>query len=241
MKIGILETGKVPDGLEATHGSYTDLFRAFLGAAAPDASFLTVPVCEGAAPQDVRAVDGWIITGSRHGVYDPLAWIAPFEAMLRACRAARIPLFGVCFGHQIMAQAFGGRAEKASQGWSVGRHGYDFLKRPGWMAGAEPRFTQLAMHQDQVTRPPPDTTLLAGSARCPYAALAYGDPDRPWGLSVQPHPEFTDAFLADLVAVRRGGVLTTETADAALETLGRPARGADWARWCVALFEHWRT
>ncbi|MEM9198601.1 MAG: gamma-glutamyl-gamma-aminobutyrate hydrolase family protein [Pseudomonadota bacterium] len=240
MRIGILETGTLPDALGAAHGDYTSMFRALLAPEAPEASYLTVPVWDGALPDDVAAVDGWVVTGSRHGVYDPLPWMAPLEATIRACRDAQIPLFGVCFGHQIMAQALGGAAELAAQGWGVGRAQYDYADKPGWTGGAKGGFSQLAMHRDQVTRQPEGTTLLARSAHCPIAALAYGDPQQPWALSVQPHPEFRHEFLADLVETRRSSLLGDDVADAALKSLSSPTEGADWAAWCIGLFTRWR-
>lgn len=236
MRIGIFETGKLVPEIAARHGDYTALFRALLGPHAPEAEFLTVPVVDGEMPHDVTAVDGWIITGSRHGVYDDLPWIPPFREVLRACRDRGVPMAGICFGHQIMAEALGGRAEKAAQGWGLGVDRYEVTRRPDWMDGAGDSFAGLAMHQDQVTVLPPQTTVLARSAFCPYAALAYGEPEDPWAISVQSHPEFTPPLLADLIGLRRGVAIPDPVAEQALRSLSRPVGGADWARWIVRLF-----
>ncbi|GIX13521.1 MAG: glutamine amidotransferase [Paracoccaceae bacterium] len=236
LRIGLFETGKVPDSLRARHGDYPAMFRAMFARAAPEAQFVVVRTCEGEQPADLRDADGWVITGSRHGVYDDLSWIAPFRDTLRRCRDAGVPLAGICFGHQIMAEAFGGRAGKAPQGWGLGLQRYRYVARPGWMGAVGEGFDALAIHQDQVSAQPPGTTLLAASAHCPIAALAYGDPERPEALSVQAHPEFTPAFLDDLMVERRGKALPADLVDAARESLSRPVAGADWAGWIADLF-----
>lgn len=236
MRIGILETGEVAPDIAARHGDYPAMFRRLFRAVDPTLDFLDVAVSRGAALPDPRAADAWVVTGSRHGVYDDLPWIAPLKDFLRAAVAARVPVAGICFGHQILAEALGGRAGKSPKGWGLGVEDYRILRRPGWMAGAGPSFAGLALHQDQVTALPPGATVLASSPHCEIAAVAYGDPERPEAVSVQAHPEFTPEFYAELIARRRGAVIPEAGADAALATLGRPADGAAWARWILDYF-----
>src|SRR5699024_3696885 len=127
------------------------------------------------------------ITGSRHGVYDKLPWIEGLKDFLRRARAAPVPIIGICFGHQIMAEAFGGRAEKSAKGWGIGVQEYAVhAGAPGWMAGAPARVTLHALHQDQVTAIPSDAVCLASSPFCEFAMLAYGDRDVPDAISIQP-------------------------------------------------------
>lgn len=192
MLIGILETGLLPDDLRKAHGAYPDMFARLL---APHGfEFRTWSVVNGDFPSGPDAADGWLITGSRHGAYDDLPFIPPLEALIRDIRAAGRPLVGICFGHQIIAQALGGRVEKFAGGWSVGPQTYDF-------GGKALRL--MAWHQDQVTELPPGAEVIAASDFCPYAGLRYGDTV----LSVQAHPEFGPGIVGGLIETRAPGVV----------------------------------
>ena len=155
MKIGILETGEVHPDLKARHGDYPAMFQRLLGAVDPSLEFATVRVVAGEMPAAPGQADAWLVTGSRHGVYDDLPWIEPLKAFLRACVAARVPVVGICFGHQILAEALGGRAVKSDRGWGLGVQDYEVVARPGWMADLPDRFAVSALHQDQVVALPP--------------------------------------------------------------------------------------
>jgi GMP synthase-like glutamine amidotransferase len=233
MKIGILETGEVNEALRDEHGNYTLMFEALLKASDQNLTFHTVSVVNGALPSSPLDADGWIITGSRHGVYDDLPWIAPFKEFLCACVAAGVPLVGVCFGHQILAEALGGKVEKSAKGWGVGVHKYDVVRKPGWMKDASDSFSVRALHQDQIVTLPPQATVLASSDFCEYAALAYGNPEAPFAISVQPHPEFSADYVDAIVEMRRGTAIPPATADAAKESLAQPVHSTLWADWMV--------
>src|SRR5699024_9937248 len=124
MRLGILETGKVNAALEDRHGAYPDMFARLYRAADPSIEMRSWSVVEGELPAAPEECDAWLITGSRHGVYDELPWIEGLKDFLRRARAARVPIIGICFGHQIMAEAFGGRAEKSAKGWGIGVQEY---------------------------------------------------------------------------------------------------------------------
>jgi GMP synthase-like glutamine amidotransferase len=233
MKIGILETGDVNPDLMARHGDYPAMFKRLLGAVDPALDFATVSVVAGDMPASPSQADAWLITGSRHGVYDDLPWIDPLKAFLRACVAARVPLVGICFGHQILAEALGGKAVKSDKGWGLGVQDYEVVTRPGWMTHVPDRFAVRALHRDQVIALPPDATVLATSPHCEFAAVAYGDPDAPDAVSLQPHPEFGAEFMDELIALRTGTVIPEPLAAAGRATLERPVDSHDWARLIV--------
>lgn len=208
MKIGILTTGRPPEDLGRTLGSYPAMFeRLFAG---EGFTFTAWPVLDGAVPEGPEAADGWLITGSRHGVYDDLPWIPPLEALIRDIADTDRPLVGICFGHQAMAQALGGLVEKHSGGWTVGKTAYD------WHDGTV-RYLN-AWHQDQVVTPPQIAETLASNATCRYAALRYS----PTMMSVQAHPEFGDRMIAGLLETRAPGVVPAPLIETARARLGGP-------------------
>ncbi len=151
-------------------------------------------VDDGEFPADVHDADGWLITGSRHGAYEDLPWIAPLEEFIREAYAAHVPMVGICFGHQIIAQALGGKVAKFDNGWSVGPQRIR-LRRNGNLA-------LNAWHQDQVIDLPKGAKVIGATAiSAKYAALVYGDR----AYTVQPHPEFSGALIGDLDRMPRRG------------------------------------
>lgn len=229
MKIGILETGEVADELKRKHGDYPSMFQRLLGAVDPELDYAVYHVTEDQLPATVNECDAWLVTGSRHGVYDPLPWIEPLKRFLKDAYQAGVPIVGICFGHQILAEALGGRATKSDKGWGLGVRSYRVRRRPAWMSGEDSEFSLNALHQDQVVELPEDAEVLAGSEFCPYAVLAY----RGNAMSMQPHPEFHPAYLRDLIEHRRGSALPDEVADAGLQTLDHPIQTRQAAEWIV--------
>ncbi|RED12711.1 type 1 glutamine amidotransferase [Pontivivens insulae] len=237
MHIGILETGEVTQDLQDLgHGAYPPLFEALIGQSAEGFTFETISVVGGAFPTSPTQCEGWIVTGSRHGVYDGLPWIEPLMQFLRDCMAARAPLAGICFGHQIIAEAMGGKVVKSDRGWGVGVHAYEVKAQPSWMTGLGQMFAGRAVHQDQVIERPENATVLASSAFCEYAALVYGDVEAPAAITVQPHPEFSAEFVADIVRTRMPDVIPEDRGQAALATLSQPVHNAEWGTWLARFF-----
>jgi GMP synthase-like glutamine amidotransferase len=213
MRIGILQTGRTPEELRKKHGDYDDMFRRFLGGRGFE--FVTYPALDGVIPKSVRDADGWLITGSKFGVYENHSWIPPLEDFLRRAHAEAVPIVGICFGHQLMAQALGGRVEKYPGGWSVGPEVYE-------LDGISDKACVMAWHQDQVIEKPAAAEIAGSSPFCKYAALSYGDR----ALTIQPHPEFDAEYVADLVVARRN-ILPDNLAEKTLtgldKTLSSPA------------------
>lgn len=218
MKLCILEADRPADSFQPVHGTYADMFERWLGPHLPQARVTRLHVRAGAPlPDDPRAFDAYLITGSRAGAYEEHPWIPPLEALLIRIATARVPLAGVCFGHQIMAQAFGGRVEKSPEGWVIGHHDHT-LTPAGAVHFGPGALPALSFHQDQVTALPPGATRLLGSPASPNGGLAYDFP----ALSVQFHPEFAPAYIRDLLLAEGGIRVAEPLAAAALASLGRP-------------------
>ena len=139
-------------------------------------------------------------------------------------------MVGVCFGHQVIADAMGGDVRKSEKGWGVGRHTYQILEKRPWMTHAAQSVSLSVSHQDQVITPPKGAVTLACSAHTEYAMLVYeGAPV----MSVQGHPEFGDAFSTALYSARRGKSLLDEQVDAAIESLRQREDNALVGEWIV--------
>lgn len=226
MKLGILETGRPPERLAETFGDYPGMFRALLGEDAY--AFHTFDAAAGVLPDAVEACDAYLVTGAAAGVYDPLPWIAPLKDFLVSARG-RTPLVGVCFGHQIMAEAFGGKVIQSPKGWGVGLHSYAVREPAPWMDAAAP-IAVAASHQDQVVALPPGARVVAASDFTPFGMLAYDDQP---AISIQLHPEFEPAYAEALIEARRGTRYSDEQADAAIASYAAPndaARVGGWIR-----------
>lgn len=220
MKIAILETGRPPGDLSERFGDYPAMFGRLLG----DGFEVEAFDAQGGQLPNPDAYRAFLITGSPAGVYDPLPWIAPLMEFIRSARHAK--MVGVCFGHQIMAEALGGRVEKSDKGWGIGLHRYDIERVEPWMDEVDSIAVPVS-HQDQVVVQPPGTRVFARSVFAPLAALAWTD--RP-AISFQFHPEFSPEFAKALITHRRADL---PNPDAAIETLDAPNdrhRVGEWIR-----------
>ncbi len=206
MRIGILQCGQSPAQLKRDLGDYPDMFVRLLDGRGFD--FTTWHVEEMAFPDGIHEADGWLLTGSRHGAYEDHAFIPPLEDFIRRVHDAGVPMVGICFGHQIIAQALGGKVVKHPGGWAVGAQDYDF--------GGQP-VTLNAWHQDQVVALPPGAQVAGRNAFCENAALIYGDR----AFTVQAHPEFGDAFIQGLMDTRAKGVVPDDLLAAASARMGQ--------------------
>ena len=220
MKIAILETGRPTGSLAQQFGDYPAMFTQLLG---PEFDVESFDVQAGSLPA-ANAHDAVLITGSPAGVYDPLPWIAPLQQFIRDSR--QLKLVGICFGHQVMAEALGGHVEKSDKGWAAGLHRYDIIRREPWMDSAT-EIAAPASHQDQVVVQPPNTEVVAESAFTPYAALAWTH--RP-AISFQFHPEFSPAFAKALIEQRYEVVPNPDAAIASLDAPNDNARVGSWIR-----------
>ena len=216
-RVTIIETGIVSAKNRERHGSYPQMFARMIGAADPSVTFDTIGIPAGEPLPDIGGLEAILITGSVAGVYDGLDWIAPLEAFVCAAHDNKVPMVGVCFGHQLIAQALGGTVRKSEKGFGLGRHVYDVTPDNGLVDG--PRIALACSHQDQVITPPASARTILSSDFTPHAALLYSDTT----LSVQAHPEFTVGFaLACCEMVRSTGGAPDSVVTAAEASLAEP-------------------
>ena len=221
-RVTIIETGLVSRKNRELHGSYPQMFEQLIGAADATVTFNTVSIPTGEPLPDVEGLEAILITGSSAGVYDPFDWIAPLEDFVRTAHDRQVPMVGVCFGHQLIAQALGGTVRKSEKGWGLGRHVYDIAPDNGVIDGR--RIALACSHQDQVITPPAGARTILSSDFTPYAGLLYaGDTT----LSVQAHPEFSSGFaLACCEMVRSKSDAPDSVVTSAQASLAEPLESA---------------
>lgn len=228
MKIGVLAAGITPDELIDQHGSYADMIINLLNTTDVAFEFEVFDVRLDDFPSDLTQFDGWAISGSRNNVSENLPWMPKLKTLILDAHAAKQPIVGICFGHQIIADAFGGKVDRYEGGWGLGLHTYDLASGYESILGDQKQFSINAVHQDQVIKKPDNSEVLATSSFCKNAGLIYGD----LIMTFQAHPEFKMDFEKDLIKVRAGDAFPMEESHAALASLeGQNTDSQSVANW----------
>jgi len=229
LRAGLLIVGHVDERSRFIAGDYPELFSALLAPVGVE----VVPYAAdtGQLPASLGECDGWLCSPSRLSVYDDEPWIADVEDVLRAAINEDRAFVGICFGHQLLAQALGGRVERAAAGWGVGVQEYEIVEPLRIMQPPLECFSLIASHRDQVVAVPPGAQIIARSDQCPVAGLAVGE--HVWTL--QGHPEFVPELADHLLAGRVDLIGATRVA-AARASLDRPLDRATVAGWIEHFF-----
>lgn len=232
MKLAILITNTDDSAFARARPDDGEKFTQLILEARPDWTCVPFWVCRDVFPDDITAFDGALITGSPASVGSGAPWIARMEQLVRQMVIARQPLFGACFGHQLIARALGAPVIRNPGGWG---HGLMRVKRAGdapW-AGDEPELALYGSHIEQVGALPPGASVILHSDACPIAGFRLGDTL----ATVQHHPEMTHEFITELVehyADEVGPDVTAKAVKSLYDHADRDAIAGDIARF----FEH---
>ncbi len=235
LRIGILRADAVLPELAVDFGEYPEMFAALLAEVDPELAFAQFDVENGPVPGSPLECDGWLITGSRRSVYDDLPWISRLSDFVGEMVELRRPLFAVCFGHQLVAQALGGLTERSSLGWTVGTQVHTIEEPFPWALTGPREIRLLHSHRDQVARLPPGAKRVGGSASCSLGFYRIGD----HVMSCQGHPEFSTEYARALYDLRRDA-LGEEVWQRAEASLAEPNDRLEVARWASRFFRHAR-
>lgn len=205
MKIAVLDLCVWLPEYQWDQSRFGPLVAAWAARGLPGSIFTILDIGVGDPLPDPADYDGYILSGSEMGVYDDAPWMQPLREWLVRVRDAGKPMFGICFGHQIIADTFGGKAEKTGPA-EVGVRAFDI--------GGKTRKGHV-WHQDQVTEVPPGATVIGSANYCPIAALSYDFP----AMSVQFHPEYEPDYIATFLRRSRGEVLSEDETDRAVAQL----------------------
>jgi GMP synthase-like glutamine amidotransferase len=212
MKIGILLVGRASEDLVDKYGTYAEMLINLINSDEKLFEFKTFNILDGIFPLNHNDCDGWIVTGSPHGVYEEHSWIPIVSQLIKDIYDNKLPIFGVCFGHQLIAQALGGNVEKSTKGWGLGLHTYQINNKTNYMDNLSSEVTLNICHQDQVLSPPNGATVYAKSDFCENAGFYIKDKV----LTMQAHPEFLVDFIKALLTARRDVTIPKQFVDPAL-------------------------
>lgn len=204
------------------------MFITLLSQVDPELEFLVYDVEQGQYPANIDEADAYLVTGSKSSVYDDKPWITDLMEFVRELHGERKKLVGICFGHQLVAQALGGRVEKSNKGWGVGLHTHEFSTLPPWHDGKDSDLDILVSHQDQVIIVADGVSVVAGSEFCENAVCQVGD----HVITFQGHPEFTPDYAREIMTFRRE-LIGDETYREGMASLEGTHEGLRVAAWIV--------
>lgn len=190
MKIGLLVCDHIQEGF----AGYPELFGNLL----PNHELVNYFVCDGVFPESASKHDAWIITGSKLSVYNDIDWIHSLKSFVRDIANANGICVGVCFGHQMLGEAMGGKVLKSQMGWCVGVHQFEIAKSTDWMIPKSSKVNLLMSCQDQIQVLPPNSKVIANAPKCPVGIIQIGNKM----LGIQGHPEFSAEYLKFLMESR---------------------------------------
>lgn len=190
MKIGLL----VCDHIQKGFADYPKLFGNLL----PTHELVNYYVCDDKFPKSVQEHEAWIITGSKHSVYDDIEWIRKLKDFVRSIAKADKYCIGVCFGHQMLGEALGGKILKSPMGWCVGVHQFEIIESKDWMIPESSKANLLMSCQDQIQVLPPNSKIIARAPKCPVGMIQVGKKM----LGIQGHPEFSSEYVKFLMESR---------------------------------------
>ncbi|MGN1376658.1 MAG: hypothetical protein ACI4V5_08885 [Prevotella sp.] len=194
-KINIILCDTFPGLLPPSIPSYVSMFTTLFDSVCNNAEYHVYEAMNGHLPTTLGQHELYVITGCNLSAYDDIAWIRQLSSWIKEADKARIKLAGICFGHQIIAHALGGRVERAANGWGVGiREAVVTDKMAQQMLG-KGVMRMLYNHHDQVVKLPEKATLIASSDFCPIESFRIDNNI----ITFQGHPEYVVDYERHLI------------------------------------------
>ncbi len=232
MHLAILMTNTDSSDFAQHHPKDGAKFSSLIHAVRPDWTTQVFAVKDGDFPTDLSAFDGAMITGSPASVHDDDPWVAALLDLIHQMVAARLPLFGACFGHQAIALALGGQVGTNPGGWVFGLTATNVTNPAPWMDMLPKQTNLYAAHVEQVTDAPEGAQILTSSRDCPVGGFAIGT----HVYTTQYHPEMTAHFIAALIDHLQDDK-PPQVIARARASLNRPADGTAFAESIAQFFE----
>jgi len=202
MKLGMLICDHVQEALQPEFGGYEKMFNDLLKHSPLNLEVEYFYAIDNELPDTIDVCDVYMTSGSKWSVNDNFPWIRALEDFIRQLYQAKKGLVGICFGHQLIAKALGGKVERSEKGWGIGVSKSKTLLSQDWMSPNQSNLDIVVSHQDQVTKLPDDTQVLLGNSFCPYGMIQVGE----HFLGLQGHPEFTHGYSSALMKTRKDSI-----------------------------------
>jgi len=202
MKLGVLLCDHVQAALQKEFGDYIDMFEQAITAADDSILIVFYPVVDGIFPKDIDECDAYMATGSKASVNDDLPWIKQLERFFWQLFLLNKPLVGICFGHQMIAKALGGKVSLSAKNWGIGVTKAKVHAHKPWMLNHQDNIQLVVSHKEQISLLPPETQVLMGNSFCANGMIQVGA----HFLGIQGHPEFSRAYCYALMQNRKESI-----------------------------------
>jgi len=232
LKIGILSTCVGAEELYEKYASEDKQIANRLSNVRPDWCFETYRAYMGEFPDPIDACDGYVISGSPASVNARAEWVGGTLSCIRKFFSGGHPMLGICFGHQAIAKAFGGKVELAKNGWNLGSINVHFQGQAPWMHPRRNVMRMYAVHNEQVVSPPNGAEILGHTDTCPIASFRIGN----HVFTTQHHPEMTVEFMTHVVDLM-ASELDPEIISRAKASLEFQADNDFFAQWMASFLE----
>lgn len=228
MKVALLECDQVLEKFQSEFGQYSSMIQQMFTSVGAHFEFDVFDCQKGQYPLNIDDYDFFITTGSKSDAYAKSDWIKQLIEFVQRLNKANKKLIGICFGHQIIALALGGKVEKSTRGWGIGLSHNQIVAKPTWIKEKSETLNIIVSHQDQIIDLPENALVIAKSDFCPYFMVQWND----HFLSIQGHPEWQKNYSKVLINDRRNRI-SKPVIEAGLASLSEKPDNLLFTRWVL--------